>query len=275
MDPDAVHAVGRCAERNVVRIDGCGLVLVRAAHVVAVGLSVPERVAPTVPGIRPTVPGIRLARLVTRGPHRGECNDAPSRRDRGAGPCTGLEDALARWIRRLWTVPASLTAPEARDWVALTSLPLPAARALAWAATPRSGAVVSFTGLVRDHAEGREGVHAMTYEAYEEPALRAMRDVVGAARGRWPDVERIALWHRIGDLELSEPSVVVVVSSPHRADAFEAARYCIDTLKETVPIWKQEHWSDGSDWAVEQHPIRRVQPVGRVEAVGRVEERVE
>jgi molybdopterin synthase catalytic subunit len=61
-----------------------------------------------------------------------------------------------------------------------------------------------------------------------------------------------------GDLELSETSVVVVVSAPHRGAAFEAARYCIDTLKQSVPIWKQEHWAGGSDWAVEQHALRPV-----------------
>ena len=120
---------------------------------------------------------------------------------------------------------------------------------------------MSFLGVVRDHAEGRAGVRAMTYEAYDEPALRAMHEVVNAARSRWCDVERLAVLHRVGDLALAEASVLVVASSPHRAEAFEAARFCIDTLKETVPIWKQEHWTGGSDWAVEQHPIRRVQSV--------------
>jgi molybdopterin synthase catalytic subunit len=98
----------------------------------------------------------------------------------------------------------------------------------------------------------------MTYEAYEEPAVRAMREIVSEVRRRWPATERIALLHRVGDLDLSEPSVVVVVSSAHRDAAFEAARFAIDTLKETVPIWKQEHWAGGSDWAVEQHAIRPV-----------------
>lgn len=148
--------------------------------------------------------------------------------------------------------------PATRDWVALTDAPLPTDAAVAWATTPGSGAVVSFLGVVRDHAEGRDGVHAMTYEAYEEPAARAMRDIAEATRRQWPDVERIALLHRVGRLELSEPSVAVVVSAPHRAAAFEAARACIDTLKETVPIWKQEHWSGGSSWAVDQHPLRSV-----------------
>ncbi len=144
----------------------------------------------------------------------------------------------------------------ARDWIGLTADVLPTERALAWATTPDSGAVVMFLGVVRDHAEGRDGVRAMTYEAYEEPAVRAMTGVVEAARAQWPTITRVALLHRVGELRLSEASVLVVVASPHREDAFVAARSCIDTLKETVPIWKQEHWSGGSDWAVEQHAIR-------------------
>ncbi len=125
----------------------------------------------------------------------------------------------------------------------LTGAALPVDELHSWAATPRAGAVVTFVGIVRDHAEGRDGVHAMTYEAYEEPARRVMREIVAEARPRWPDIERVALLHRIGRLELSEPSVAVAVSSPHRDHAFDAARYCIDTLKETAPIWKQEHWT--------------------------------
>jgi molybdopterin synthase catalytic subunit len=157
--------------------------------------------------------------------------------------------------------------PAVCDWIALTAEPLPADAAREWVTTPGAGAVVSFVGVVRDHAEGREGVRAMTYEAYEAPALRAMAAVVDAARTRWAEIDRVVLLHRVGELQLSEASVVVVVASPHRADAFDAARYCIDTLKESVPIWKQEHWSGGSDWAVEQHPIRAVQPSPRVGSV--------
>jgi molybdopterin synthase catalytic subunit len=148
----------------------------------------------------------------------------------------------------------------ADDRIALQREPIGTDDLVRWATTPASGAVVSFLGVVRDHADGRDGVHAMTYEAYEEQAERALRDVAAAARDRWPDVQRIALVHRVGELALSEASVAVVVSSPHRAVAFEAARYCIDTLKESVPIWKQEHWSRGSDWALGATPI---QPVAR------------
>ena len=152
-----------------------------------------------------------------------------------------------------------LSAPtDARDWVVLTDAELPVDVLHAWAVTPRAGAVVVFVGVVRDHAEGRAGVHAMTYEAYEEQATRVMAEIVADARRRWSDVERVALLHRVGELSLSEPSVAVAVSSPHRDHAFEAARYCIDTLKESAPIWKQEHWQDGTDWALGQHAIRSV-----------------
>jgi molybdopterin synthase catalytic subunit len=152
-----------------------------------------------------------------------------------------------------------LTPPsDALDWVVLTDAALPVDVLHAWVTTPRSGAVVCFVGVVRDHAEGREGVRSMTYEAYEGPARRVMAEIAADARKRWPDLERIALLHRVGDLNLSEPSVAVAVSSPHRDSAFDAARHCIDTLKETAPIWKQEHWRAGSDWALGEHPIRKL-----------------
>ena len=155
-------------------------------------------------------------------------------------------------------MPVSPPAGTVRDWTALTADPIPAEALVAWATTPACGAVVSFLGVVRDHAEGRRGVRSMSYEAYEEQAERTLREVVAEARRRFPDLERVALVHRTGDMALSEASVAVVVSSPHRGAAFEAARFCIDTLKETVPIWKQEHWEGGSGWAVDDHPIRRV-----------------
>jgi len=147
---------------------------------------------------------------------------------------------------------------DASDWVVLTDAALPVETLHSWAATPRSGAVVCFVGVVRDHADGRNDVRGMTYEAYEEPARRVMEEIVAEARKRWSDLERVALVHRVGELTLSEPSVAVAVSAPHREAAFDAARYCIDTLKETAPIWKQEHWSRGSDWALGEHPIRPV-----------------
>jgi molybdopterin synthase catalytic subunit len=152
-----------------------------------------------------------------------------------------------------------LAPPAGRDWVLLTSLPLPVDMATAWATTPGSGAVVCFQGVVREHSEGRDGVRGLTYEAYEEEVTRRFTEIAAETRRRWLEVERLALLHRVGDLALSDTSVVVVASAPHRSEAFEAARFCIDTLKETAPIWKREHWDGGSDWAEHSRPVR---PVG-------------
>lgn len=105
-----------------------------------------------------------------------------------------------------------------------------------------------FSGTVRDHAEGRTGVEYLTYEAYDEqvePRLQAIADEV---RTRWPTVGRIALLHRTGRLELTESSVVAAVSAPHRPEAFDAARFAIDALKMSAPIWKHEVWDGGADW---------------------------
>lgn len=151
-----------------------------------------------------------------------------------------------------------MQAPEAPDWIGLSTGVLPVEQAMTWATRPGCGAVVCFTGVVRDHSEGRPGVVSLRYEAYEEQAVARLAEVARETRRRWPEVDRIALLHRLGDLALSETSVAVVVSSPHRPEAFEAARFCIDTLKETVPIWKAEEWQGGSDWAVGEHPIRPV-----------------
>lgn len=147
---------------------------------------------------------------------------------------------------------------EPADWIGLTTEVLPTEVATRWATTPRSGAVVCFLGVVRDHAEGRDGVRALTYEAYEAAATARLAEVAGETRRRWPDVERLVLLHRLGELALSEASVLVVASSPHRAEAFEAARFAIDTLKETVPIWKQEHWAGGTEWSAAATPVRPV-----------------
>jgi molybdopterin synthase catalytic subunit len=153
-------------------------------------------------------------------------------------------------------VPVPQPNPLARDWLALDDGPILLDPLVAWATTPRSGAVVAFLGVVRDHAEGRDDVVALTYEAYAEPALRRFAEIVATMRGEWPAVDRVAVVHRLGRLVLSETAVAVVVSSPHRADAFAAALACIDRVKESVPIWKKEHWSDGSDWALGEQPIR-------------------
>jgi molybdopterin synthase catalytic subunit len=154
--------------------------------------------------------------------------------------------------------------PASGDWIAVTADALPVEAATAWATTESAGAVVIFLGVVRNNSEGRNDVRGITYEAYEERAMPRLAQVADEARRHWPVVERIALLHRTGDLALSEASVAVVVSSPHRPEAFEAARFCIDTLKETVPIWKREHWEDGSDWGRSASPVRPVGPLRSV-----------
>lgn len=134
--------------------------------------------------------------------------------------------------------------------------PLPVADALDWVITPGCGGNVAFTGTVRDHAEGRAGVEWLEYEAYETQAVAKMEAVAATARDKWPGLGRIVLLHRTGRLSVSEAAVLVAVSAPHRDDAFEAARFCIDTLKAEVPIWKKEHWSDGEDWGLSERSLQ-------------------
>ncbi|MGH9068974.1 MAG: molybdenum cofactor biosynthesis protein MoaE [Acidimicrobiales bacterium] len=158
--------------------------------------------------------------------------------------------------------------PGADDWIALTGDPLPADAALAWVVLPRCGAQVAFSGTVRDHAEGRTGVVAVEYEAYAEQVEPRLAALAAAARDRWPELGRLVLWHRTGELGLGESSVVVAASAPHRAEAFEAARYCIDTIKATVPIWKRESWEGGAGWGTGAMPVQDVRRIGEVGRAG-------
>ena len=111
---------------------------------------------------------------------------------------------------------------------------------------PACGATVLMTGQVRDHHQGR-AVERLVYEAYDGMAAEVLAAMAEEAADRWPQV-RVALAHRTGMLEVGETSVVVAVSAPHRAEAFAACRWCIDTLKERLPVWKQEHGPDGRVW---------------------------
>lgn len=115
---------------------------------------------------------------------------------------------------------------------------------------PAAGAVVAFLGVTREFTDGRQTV-ALDYEAYGEMAERELARLEAVARERWPLVE-CCLAHRTGRVPLAEASVAVVVSAAHRAAAFEAARWLIDELKASVPIWKRERWADGrEEWV---HP---------------------
>jgi molybdopterin synthase catalytic subunit len=155
--------------------------------------------------------------------------------------------------------------PDGDEWFELTGDELPIAAAYEWAVRPSCGAVVLFSGTIRDHAEGRDGVEHLTYEAYEEQVVPRFTEIGAEVRRRWPDAGRIALLHRTGRLELGESSVVVVVSAPHRGEAFDAARYAIDALKESAPIWKHEVWAGGADWGTGSHDVRDARSVGAQE----------
>jgi molybdopterin synthase catalytic subunit len=109
-----------------------------------------------------------------------------------------------------------------------------------------TGAVVLFLGRVRNLSEGRQ-VQSMDYEAYPEMAEAKLQELEQQVMRRWP-IEKIVLIHRVGKLDLGEVSVAIAVASRHRQQAFEVCRYAIDTLKETVPIWKKEYFSDGEGW---------------------------
>lgn len=149
--------------------------------------------------------------------------------------------------------PPELSCPAGDDWVGLSGAPLPVAEAGEWAVRPDCGAVVVFTGTTRDHAEGRGGVTRLEYEAYAEHVVPTFVRVVSDARRRWPTLGRIAILHRVGSLDVSDVAVVVAVSSPHRGEAFDAARFCIDEVKADAPIWKREHWAEGVDWGRGDH----------------------
>lgn len=109
-----------------------------------------------------------------------------------------------------------------------------------------AGGVVTFSGVVRDTARGKR-VRALEYDAYPEMAESEMARIAAEVIQRWPE-SAVALVHRIGSLAIGDCSVVVVVACPHRAEAFEACRYAIDTLKTSVPIWKKEFYEDGEEW---------------------------
>ncbi len=115
-----------------------------------------------------------------------------------------------------------------------------------WVTLGSTGATVCFTGTTRDNFNGKE-VLELAYEAYEAMALRCMQQLCTEARARWA-LGRIALVHRVGVVGVREASVVVAVSSVHRAEAFAAASHLIDRIKATVPVWKSERYRDGSAW---------------------------
>jgi molybdopterin synthase catalytic subunit len=125
--------------------------------------------------------------------------------------------------------------------------PIPSSRLLEEIKADPDGAVVLFDGIVRNNTRGRQTLY-LVYEAYEAMALEQMRSLVSTAMEDFA-IRDIILVHRLGRLEIGESSVLIAVASAHRAAAFDACRWLIDTLKKTVQIWKKEHFVDGAVWA--------------------------
>jgi molybdopterin synthase catalytic subunit len=118
---------------------------------------------------------------------------------------------------------------------------------LAYAQTPSDGAVVTFTGVARNQFGGRATAF-LSYEAYAEMAAPVLAQIAVEARQRWP-IGRVAIHHRVGTLQIGETAVIIVVAAPHRREAFAAAEFIMDRIKEVAPIWKREHWADGTaEW---------------------------
>lgn len=136
----------------------------------------------------------------------------------------------------------------------LTREPIPVDRLLQGSARPDCGAISVFLGTTRDHHEGRR-VTRLSYEAYEPMALAALEALEVATVERF-DVASCRIVHRIGEVPLTETSVVVVVAAAHRGAAFDASRWAMDELKRTVPIWKKETYAEGGEGWVEGTPLR-------------------
>ncbi|MBC7784162.1 MAG: molybdenum cofactor biosynthesis protein MoaE [Burkholderiales bacterium] len=141
------------------------------------------------------------------------------------------------------------------DHIAITSAAIDTAEALKDFSTSATGGVAIFLGCTRAErsSDGRDLV-ALDYQAYEEMAVRQLHALVAAARSRWPII-RCTLLHRIGRVALGEPSVLIAVGTPHRAESFDACRFLIDELKKSAAIWKQEIWTDGQTSWVPGTPV--------------------
>jgi molybdopterin synthase catalytic subunit len=131
------------------------------------------------------------------------------------------------------------------DSLRITFAPLSLAEIYGAVDNPANGAVVVMSGMVRNHSEGKSVV-ALEYQAYQPMALEIFRQIAAQIRTTWPEATRVGIHHRTGKLAVGDISVLVAVGCPHRAEAFAACQYAIDTLKHNAPIWKKEWWEDGS-----------------------------
>lgn len=140
-----------------------------------------------------------------------------------------------------------MTFPSPEDRIELTREIIPNATIAREVRADEDGAVATFDGCVRNHSHGRSTLY-LEYEAYESMALAKMQEIAQHVHNSFA-INRVAIVHRLGRLEIGETSVFIAVSAAHRAAAFDACRYAIDNLKNTVPIWKKEFFADGAAWA--------------------------
>lgn len=147
-----------------------------------------------------------------------------------------------------------MSSPDSTDWIQITPHALPAEAVIQFVTSPAAGGIDLFLGTTRaEHNSTGKSLLALDYEAYEQMAIDQLRQLARDVRGRYP-VIKLAILHRTGRVELGEASVIMAVSTPHRAQAFDACRWLIDALKKDVAIWKKEVWDDGSSTWV--HPAR-------------------
>lgn len=146
-------------------------------------------------------------------------------------------------------LPSSIAEPlsPTADHFVITADPLSVEKVYTLADDPANGAIVVMSGMVRQQTDGK-AVIALEYQAYEPMALRVFQQIAQEIRVTWPDVSHVVIHHRVGRLRVGEISVLVAVGCPHRAEAFEACRYAIDTLKHNAPIWKKE-WYDEQEYS--------------------------
>ena len=133
----------------------------------------------------------------------------------------------------------------AADNFTITFAPLDLQQVYQLADDGANGAIALFSGMVRNQTDGLP-VIALEYQAYEPMALAVFKQIAAEIRKTWPDISHIVIHHRTGKLTIGEISVLIAIGSPHRSEAFAACQYAIDTLKHNAPIWKKEHWKDGS-----------------------------
>jgi len=137
------------------------------------------------------------------------------------------------------------------ELIHITNSPLEIDKTISLVSAPALGGINVFIGAVRDQTKGKR-VLRLEYEAYEPMALSEMTKIANQVKEQWPQ-STVAIHHRVGTLQIGEAAVVIAVATPHRDDAFDACKFAIDTLKETVPIWKKEVFEDGEVW-VAAHP---------------------